>query len=45
MTINFQFNKDLRSEFVLKTSRSSGADGQNVYKVSTKVVLRFSISK
>jgi ribosome-associated protein len=36
--------KDLSSEFTFNTSRSSGAGGQNVNKVNTKVELRFSIS-
>lgn len=35
--------KDLSSEFVFKTSRSSGPGGQNVNKVNTKVELRFNI--
>lgn len=35
--------RDLSSEFVFNTSRSSGAGGQNVNKVNTKVELRFHI--
>ena len=35
--------RNLESEFVFSTSRSSGPGGQNVNKVSTKVELRFSL--
>jgi ribosome-associated protein len=34
----------LQSEFVFRTSRSGGAGGQNVNKLSTKVQIDFSIS-
>lgn len=36
-------NRNLESEFVFATSRSSGPGGQNVNKVSTKVELRFNL--
>ncbi|MDP4187610.1 MAG: alternative ribosome rescue aminoacyl-tRNA hydrolase ArfB [Bacteroidota bacterium] len=36
-------NRDFSPEFTFNASRSSGAGGQNVNKVSTKVELRFNI--
>jgi len=36
-------NKDFINEFIFQTSRSGGAGGQNVNKVSTKVELRFHV--
>ena len=36
--------RNIESEFVYSTSRSSGPGGQNVNKVSTKVELRFSLT-
>lgn len=36
-------NRDFSPEFTFNTSRSSGAGGQNVNKVSTKIELRFQI--
>ena len=37
-------DRDYSSEFTFNASRSGGAGGQNVNKVSTKVELRFSVS-
>lgn len=37
-------NRNFATELVFNTSRSSGAGGQNVNKVNTKVELRFAIS-
>jgi ribosome-associated protein len=36
-------DRNIESEFVFQTSRSSGPGGQNVNKVSSKVELRFNI--
>ena len=36
-------NRNLESEFIFSTSRSSGPGGQNVNKVNTKVELRFNL--
>ncbi len=38
------FEKDLTSELQLKASRSSGAGGQNVNKVNSRIELRFSVT-
>jgi len=37
-------NRNLESEFIFSTSRSSGPGGQNVNKVNTKVELRFNLT-
>lgn len=36
-------NRDFSSELIVSASRSSGAGGQNVNKVSTKIELRFHV--
>ena len=40
---NFESERDFYSEFTFITSRSGGAGGQNVNKVSSKVELRFHV--
>ena len=37
-------DRDFQDEFVFQASRSGGAGGQNVNKVSTKVELRFNVA-
>lgn len=43
MTLPELLRQDFLSEFQFQASRSGGAGGQNVNKVSTKVELRFSV--
>jgi ribosome-associated protein len=43
MTLPELLKQDFSSEFQFQASRSGGAGGQNVNKVSTKVELRFSV--
>jgi ribosome-associated protein len=38
-------DRDFQSEWSISASRSSGAGGQNINKVNTKIELRFSVSK
>ena len=38
-------SRDFTKEFIFSASRSSGPGGQNVNKLSTKIELRFNISK
>jgi ribosome-associated protein len=45
MNINVLKERGIEEEFQYKASRSSGAGGQNVNKLSTKVELRFNISE
>ncbi len=42
--MQYQPTPDLSSEFIFKTTRSSGPGGQNVNKVSSKVELYFDIN-
>ncbi len=44
MTLPELLKQDFSSEFQFQASRSGGAGGQNVNKVSTKVELRFNVS-
>src|SRR5664279_3647285 len=37
--------RDFEKEFIFTASRSSGAGGQNVNKVSTKIELRFNVEE
>ena len=41
MEPDFLQGRDFINEFIISASRSSGAGGQNVNKVSTKVEIRF----
>lgn len=43
MTLHELLKQDFSSEFRFQASRSGGAGGQNVNKVSTKVELRFNV--
>jgi ribosome-associated protein len=43
MTLSELLKEDFSSEFQFQASRSGGAGGQNVNKVSTKVELRFNV--
>jgi ribosome-associated protein len=43
MTLQELLKQDFSSEFQFQASRSGGAGGQNVNKVSTKVELRFNV--
>lgn len=43
MSVDYIKGRDFSNEFEFRTSRSSGAGGQHVNKVNTKVELRFDI--
>jgi ribosome-associated protein len=45
MTTDDLKSRNLENEFVFSATRSSGAGGQNVNKVNTKVELRFQVSE
>jgi len=44
MEPDFLQGRDFINEFIISASRSSGAGGQNVNKVSTKVEIRFHVA-